>query len=124
MECKTGVLLGKAVFTQYRETQHVTYGFTALGHTFEDGWSPREEGCSELQHFLMLHRNHELRVLPETVERYSGDLGIPQSFPDDDKTTDPEYNRAAFFLRDTGKPDPVKEAEELPESLIKRLQEF
>ena len=72
----------------------------------------------------MLHRNHELRVLPDTVEKYAGNLGIPQSFPDDDKTADPEYNRTAFFLRDVGRPDPENEADDLPESVIERLREF
>lgn len=124
MECKTGVLLGKPVRTQYKGIQHESYGFGGLGHTFGDGWEPREHRCSELQHFMMLHRNHELRVLPDTVEKYAGDLGIPQSFPDDDKTTDQEFNRTAFFLKDTGKPDPVKEADELPPSLIERLRKF
>lgn len=123
MECKTGVLLGKSVFTRYKNSEHVTYGFENLGCTSEDGWSPYEQGCSELQHFLMLHRNHELRVLPDTAQKYAGDLDIPQSFPCADDS-DPEYDRTAFFLKDTGVPDPEKEADELPESVIDRLREF
>lgn len=124
MECKTGVLLGKAVYTKYKGIENLTYGFENLGLTSEASWKPDPDGCSKLQHFLMLHRNHELRVLPDTVHKYAGDLGVPQSFPCDADDADPEYNKTTFFLSDTGKPDPEKEADELPESVIERLREF
>jgi hypothetical protein len=124
MECKTGIHLGKTVYTKYEGVDQVTLGFDLLGSTSEHAWSPSAKNCTDLQHFLILHRTHELRVLPETVGKYASELSVPHSFPTFDDDPDPEYNRIAFLSQDPGKPDPVKEGDELPEDVIKKLRIF
>jgi hypothetical protein len=69
-----------------------------------------------------LHRTHELRVLPDTVEKYASDIGFPQSFPELDRRW-PE-NRVNFLETDVGTPDPDREATELPPDVIKVLRSF
>ena len=83
-------------------------------------------GCAEVQHFLMLHRTHELRVLSDNVEKYAKHVGFPQTFPvhEEGEGGDFRYTREAFFNTDTGCPDPEKELENLPTELVEKLKNF
>jgi hypothetical protein len=123
MECKAGIHLGKTVNTRYKDIDSDTYGFSTLGHTTENGWRGSEDSFADLQHFLMKHRTHELRVLPDTVDIYAADIGFPHSFPCSDDS-DPEYSRSAFLASDVGCPSPQAEMEKLPDSVIEKLKEF
>jgi hypothetical protein len=126
MDCKVGVHLGKATSVRYSESYKPTYGFDALGISRGNAWEPDANGCAELQHFLMLHRTHELRVLADNVEKFAADVGFPHSFPvhDDDEGGDISYRKSTFFNSDVGTPDPEQEIETLPEALIEKLKTF
>lgn len=124
MDCKSGVHLGKAVHTRYKSVSNPTYGFSSIGYTYEDGWRPNQEGTEELQHFLMMHRTHELRVLSERADKYAADIGFPQSWPSEGNSFDPPNDRQTFLETSAGIPDPEKEIENLPEELIRKLKTF
>ena len=71
----------------------------------------------------MVHRTHELRVLPDTVmqyETYGSRTFIDNIIDEDDD--EPMSNRQMFFEKSIEPPDPVAEADNLPDELIKRLQ--
>lgn len=125
LDCRTGIYLGKTVYTQYEDIDHQTLGFNLIGYSSdEQSWEPNIKVCANLQHFLMLHRTHELRVLPDTVQKYESFIGIPQSFPTTNDDPDPSSNRKLFFSQDAGKPDPEKEANDLPQDVIEKLKLF
>jgi len=70
-----------------------------------------------IQSFLIRHRLHEVRVLPDTLEKYEkkGSDGIPKDLID--------YDRIHPFLNiPMSEPLPVEEADMLPPDLIKRLK--
>lgn len=122
MQCKTGLNLGKAVKTHYDGVPKQTYGFDALGHSSQGPYTPSIPHLELLQHFLMLHRTHELRVLPDTVAKYVTDIGFPQSFPELDRRW-PE-SRVNFLEIDVGTPDPEREVDELAPDVVKVLRSF
>lgn len=125
IDCKTGVELGKTVYIQYKDIEKKSLGFNLLGYSDnEKSWKPNKKECSTLQHFLILHRTHELRVLPDTVDKYASFVGVPQSFPTDNDDPDPLYNRKIFLSQDVGKPEPEQEANNLPNSVIEKLKKF
>lgn len=123
-ECKTGLLLGKSIHVEYPEYDVTSYGFSSMGSlkNIKDN-SHAIQTCEDLQHFLMLHRCHELRVLPSEADRYAEHVGIPNSFPFGDDA-EPEYNRAGFYRSETKIPDGRSEADAFPEELIKKLNSF
>lgn len=125
MSCKNGIQLGKSIHVKYRGMPEKTYGFSLMGTQKEGIWVPDVRCCSSLQHFLMLHRAHELRVLSEHVEKYAKHSTVPYSFPMlDFDENDGEHSRYNFFSTSPSKPDPAKEADELPEDLIAKLKQF
>ncbi len=77
-----------------------------------------------VQYFLMLHRLHELRVLPDTVDMYASVDCVPSAFPTTDDDFDPIYNRKLFLSEDVGIPDPDKEAVNISDELKSKLKEF
>jgi hypothetical protein len=123
MECKTGIHLGKTVCARYKDVNKDTYGFSSLGHTSGNSWHGTEESFADLQHFLILHRTHELRVLPDTVDVYATDLGFPHSFPCEENG-DVQYSRSVFLQSDVGYPDPKKEMQNLPDDVVEKLKKF
>ena len=124
MKCRTGVLLGKAVRRKYEGTEAETTGFTALffkrgGGSFD---SQILDDVECLDHFLMMHRTHELRVLPDSIEKHMKGVDFPESFPVDEDSTDPSFNRLTFLNQPVGKVDPAREADELDVDTIVALK--
>ncbi len=124
-DCEDGLalLLGKAIFVHYEGREKQNFGFASLGGDMGGHWQSAQKGCEELSHFLMLHRGHELRVVPDVIDGPPYGVDLPQGFPSDDDTSDPNFNRSVFFARDPVKPDPEADAANLPAELIRRLRE-
>ncbi|MCY7296227.1 hypothetical protein [Alteromonas sp. a30] len=123
MDCKSGILLGKTVEAKYSDITKSTSGFSELG-TNKDHWHFNYKCAVNLQHFLMLHRGHELRVLPDTVDKLARDKGFPNTWVGENNDPDPDYDRLSFLNQDVGIPDPESEMENLPNELLERLSKF
>jgi len=126
MECRTGVNLGKPVKRTYENVGEESIGFSSL--VFTEGakhasYNYLLRSVEELDHFLMLHRSHELRVLPETADLHATDIGFPNSFPVDDDSSK-EYNRLVFLSQSVGEVDPCRDLESLKPEIIKNLEKF
>lgn len=123
LDCNRAVLLSKPIGIRYPGQDDMTFGFSSLTSPDSDQWQPSAEGCAELQHFMMLHRTHELRVLSEHVNKHvRGD--VPGGFPSSADDPDPDYNSKVFFGTVVDPPAPETEADDLPPDLIKRLQQL
>lgn len=122
MDCKSGVLLGKTTFAKFGSEN--TYSFDQFGFQGDEQWVQSYNNIIDVQHFMMLHRTHELRVLPDTVDRYATDIGVPHTSPGFDDDTDPLSNRLIFLDSDVGTPDPESEANNLPNELVEKLKRF
>jgi hypothetical protein len=126
LDCKQGVGLSKIITVRYEAGDRETYGFDALGETADGAWEPIASACAEVQHFLMLHRTHELRVLPEHIEKYFDENTEPVRVvtrdTDEYELDDYEYSRSEFFAADPGKLDPGAEADALPPHVIRKLR--
>ena len=124
IDCKTGLLLGKSIHVKFPEYDVSSYGFSSIGSlkNIEEN-SYAIQTCEDLQHFMMLHRCHELRVLPSEADKFAKHVGVPHSFPVDDDA-EPEYNRRLFFKSDTKVPDSKSETDALSEELIEKLNSF
>ena len=124
LDCGDGVLLGKPVKGGGPGPGPGTLGFETLGRQGDEGWAPAAEGAANLAHFLMLHRCHELRVLPETAGALATREEFPTAWPDQPGDPDPAHDRTRFLARDPGRPDPVAETAALPERVKARIAEF
>ena len=126
MECKDGVNLGKKHNRKYPIAEKCTLGFASLDFSLDVKGQPGgvllEVEC--LDHFLMLHRTHELRVLPDLADKYSTDLGFPHSFPTLDDDGSEEYSREAFLNIDLGDVDPEEDMVNLSNDVIEKLKKF
>lgn len=124
MDCKTGIILGNPVRRDYKGIEEESTGLTSF--TFEEGDTNEHllRKTEILEHFLVMHRSHEIRILPETVDQYSTHIGIPQSFPLFDDDPSPEDNRLVFLRQPVGTLDPQREADDLPPDVVSRLKEF
>jgi hypothetical protein len=116
------VYLGKSTSATFAPNNLKYFGFSNIGHMSSGEWRPDGDGCARLQHFLMVHRSHELRVLPEYIEQYATEQALPSGFPTNEEDDDPDYNLIDFFKQNAGTPDPHKEADDLPLSLVDRLR--
>lgn len=114
MQCKSGVLLGKAVPVTY--SAESCFGFSQLGEALG-------EGFLDVQQFLMAHRLHELRVLPGNVERFASDLGVPHSFPSSGDI-DGIQEREALARRTREAPNPEGDLSNLDPDLLDKLSLF
>ena len=125
MDCGDGVLLGKPRLTTHPGASGESFGFSALrGGGPETEWAADRDAAAALDHFLMLHRGHELRVLAETAGDLAAKDGFPTGWPDLPDDPDPAHDRRRFLDRDPGRPDPVAETEALPEHVKARIAEF
>ena len=126
MECKDGVSLGKKQHRKYPIAEKRTLGFASLDFSLDvkdqpDGVLLNVE-C--LDRFLMLHRTHELRVLPELAAKYSTDVAFPHSFPTVDDQGSEEYSRKVFLSTDLGDVDPEEDMANLSNDVIEKLKKF
>lgn len=112
--------LGKPIKVRYRENPQENFGFAWLGGGI-GSWSPSYEGVADLQQFLVIHRGHELRVLPGSAG--GANVAIEFLFPDDDDTTDPHFNRTAFFEHEDAVLDVELDRQRVPESVLKKLKD-
>jgi len=124
LDCKTGVNLGKAIHASYPDCEVSTYGFNNLGSSALGEWKPSLDNLINVQHFLMLHRGHELRVLPDTAEKYANDIGFPHSWPDSNDDLDENHNRLKYLEQKVLKPSPENELDILPQEVIEKLKTF
>ncbi|GAC1032636.1 hypothetical protein thsps21_34650 [Pseudomonas sp. No.21] len=122
MDCRVGVVLGKSIAIKYMDfPEHKFFGFSELGGG--GVWQPSIGGCADLQQFLVVHRVHELRVLPESVDMYADNVGVPHSSPDGN-CGDSEYSRTKFFTGSVEKPNPELDKVRITEELIEKLRRF
>lgn len=121
VDCGTSIHLGKTVAVNYKGVADSKVGFAALGDCEDAGNDCSNGAWAELQHFLMVHRGHELRVVPETVQHR--DSSIEFVFPTDDDTNDPLFNRSTFFESGNCEPDPITDANNLSDDVIRRLKD-
>lgn len=124
MECRSGINLGKAVLTRYGPNQPENYGFSGLGYFEGAKWVPELDEVVNLDHFLMLHRGHELRVLPDTVQVHVTDGAFPDSWPDMDGDVDLNHDRTRFLQQVPRKPDADAELKTLSDDVIEKLSRF
>ncbi|WP_020405396.1 hypothetical protein [Hahella ganghwensis] len=122
IDCNEGLDLGKTFKIRLSTDDRESYGFDAIGglginRELGDKAVYVEETIEFLQFFLMKHRLHEIRVLPDTVKKYEtqNSSGIPDPYPDYEKYG--EYMKAPIV-----KPDPDKEADILDKALIEKLK--
>jgi len=120
LDCGTSIHLGKAVAVNYEDVADTKVGFASLSCSKDARKKFSRGAWAELQHFLMVHRGHELRVVPETVQHL--DSSIEFVFPTDNDTNDPLFNRSIFFENGNCKPDSIKDAEKLSNDVIRRLK--
>ena len=118
LDCGRSIHLGKTIGVEYSGIEGVKTGFAMLGGNNVSGWQPSKEVVEELQHFLFVHRGHELCVVPETVNNRAPEIEF--AFPTDDETSDPLFNRSSFFAQDVTKAD--AEDDQLADDVILRLK--
>lgn len=123
MDCKSGILLGKTIEAQYPDITNPSVGFSEFGAN-KDFWEFNYECSVNLQHFMMLHRGHELRVLPDTVDKFSTEKGFPNRWVGENNDPDPDYDRLDFLNSSVGHPNPKSEAETLACDVIEKLSKF
>lgn len=119
VDCEIGIYLSKPISISYCAGSVNTFGFAELGGDGAQDWEPSPTGTALLQHFLMLHRGHEIRVLSQHTDRFTGEVDFPKNVYDIDETEESELN---FLRLDVGIPDPYSEPETYPESLIEKLR--
>ncbi|WP_152032919.1 hypothetical protein [Gallaecimonas mangrovi] len=125
MDCKTGVLLGKTVsLGKYIGCLDNIYGFSHFSARVNGEWVFEEENILNIQQFFVIHRGHELRVLPDTVEKYVENSSFPHSWPSEDNDVDERFDRVKFFEVNVSNIDPKKETEDLPIDLINKIKRF
>jgi hypothetical protein len=120
IDCLESISLGKAVSARYRKQNTKSYAFDNLGmgggeNQVKDHWEPDIDGCEVLSHFLMLHRTHELRVLPDSVLNV-----ISLNFPINDEYDD--YSYTEFLNSELKRPRSDEDAEKVPADVIYRIQ--
>jgi len=120
LDCGTSIHLGKTISVNYEDVADSKFGFASLGCSKDVSEKFLSGAWAELQHFLMVHRGHELRVVPETVQYLNSSIEFV--FPTDDDTNDPLFNRSIFFENANSKPDPIKDADNLSNDVIRRLK--
>lgn len=124
MECKSGIYLGKATNTKYGDDLQNTFGFSDIGSYDGSRWKASENTVINISHFLMLHRLHELRVLPDSVERFADDKGFPHSWPDTDDDPDILHNRKYFLQKEITTPNPDEDINNLSDEAILKIKKF
>lgn len=125
LDCGEGVILGKPKVVRYANCSGEAFGFSALGLSAAGKlWEPSAKSGEVLDHFLMLHRGHELRVLPGTVERFAERESFPTSWPDQDNDEDPAYDRLKFLSSHAPRPDPQADLENVSDETRKKIRRF
>jgi len=125
MDCKVGIDLGKTFNHVPTGSATKSFGFESVGGRTPEMNDNGDSGiyCMEfidvLQLFLLKHRTHELRVLPESIQMYEEHLGggVPNSWPSSDEYQD-------YLKQDLDPPDPVLEAQSLDDGVIAKLKNF
>jgi hypothetical protein len=131
MDCGAWLVVGKYVRIHDARLKQDVYGFAFLSDGHRDdvdaihksAWDQLHEKWRYLDHFLMRHRGHEIRVLPEElVGRFESEV-FPVYRPEEPDVLDgtPHEN---YYLTPTGTPDQTRDAELAPEKVTKRLQEL
>ncbi|WEQ50803.1 hypothetical protein LV478_02030 (plasmid) [Komagataeibacter oboediens] len=129
MDCGEVVDLGKAIKFREPKLKKEIYGFAFLNDGHDDVETSEMSPVTiltwrYLEHFLMRHRGHELRVLPgDLVEKYENDY-FPVYAPGDPFGTDEYVPEESYYSSHTGKPNQEKDANSVPENVIKRLLEM
>src|SRR3569623_1543933 len=109
MDCNEGASLPKLHFTTYEEVGEATLGL--LGSTVDGKWVPDRELCMLIDHFLVIHRGHELRLLSE--------LAAQGDFPREIFYSDVEEPDSLDFLRrPVGVDDARAELDAYPDELL------
>jgi hypothetical protein len=132
MDCGEWLVLGKHVRIYDRRLEKTVYGFAFISDGHNDDCEQTQKSTEEqlhrfwryLQHFMMRHRGHELRVLPyELVGPYENDL-FPQYAPGDPAGSLDYVPKENYYLSPTGIPDQDRDAKLIPESVVRRLEEM
>ncbi|MBU2713400.1 hypothetical protein [Zooshikella harenae] len=116
MDCGEGFSLGEAIFIKYNSVQEITYGYSAITNN-DNPWSILELKAAQIQHFLMQHRLHEIRVLPQGVEKYTGSGDFPSSYLRYD-------NIKQYLATKVKKPQPDVDLNNINQCVIETLKGF
>ncbi|NTI88987.1 hypothetical protein G6L87_18085 [Agrobacterium rhizogenes] len=131
MDCGEWLSIGKAQRIYDGRLEQTVYGFASICDGHSNDYNGKPEWVRDLfhrewrylDHFLMRHRGHELRVLPEELAgRFENDT-FPYYRPEDPTIIDgaPEEN---YYLTPTGIPDQTQDAMLTPQSVKERLREL
>lgn len=85
----------------------------------QDGWKPFSRGVADLQQFLVIHRGHELRVIPDTLDDMESNSAYLNAEQSDLHGQLP--SRMTFFQKDDAVLDPQADKYRVPAAT---LEEF
>jgi len=97
IDCSMSILLGRPTSVKYQEFPQQKFGFAMLG-SGRSGWEPFDRGVADLQQFLVIHRGHELRVIPDTIGEMESNADNLDGYETDQQ--DRLLSRMAFFQND------------------------
>jgi len=131
MHCGERLNVGEAVEVHEPRLQRDIHCFALITDNHDDqhhNWPEAElnelrEHWRYVDHFLMRHRGHEIRVLPEKLVREFESDTFPQ-YPAAERAILDGANEENYYLTPTGIPHQAKEAAFMKESVGWRLNEL
>lgn len=125
MDCKCGLDLGRAVKSYVGEGRKPRFSYESIGGAYislgQDDNEPVYdiEFVEVLQQFMLRHHMHELRVMPETIQKYESEGGnsILDCLVD--------YEDYQEYINETfEKPNPKEECEQATDELKRKISNF
>lgn len=125
MDCKCGLDLGRLVKSSVGSEKKKGFAYESMGGYLQQLSSGGVEANYDnefievLQQFMLRHHMHELRIMPETVQKYESESG--------DGILDGLINYESYgkFLNELPEqPSPEKEVNKISDYLIKKIREF
>lgn len=132
MECGEWHALGKSYKFHNISLKKDLYGFAFISDGHDDDFEKSDQITIDmvhrhwryLQHFLMRHRGHEIRVLPEAlIGPYETEF-FPQYSPGDPAASWDYAPVENYYLAPVGVPDQDEDAKAVSEDVVRRLEEM
>lgn len=132
MDCGEWFALGKSVEIQDPSLKKDVYGFAFISDGHDDEFAKADASTIKmvhtswryLQHFLMRHRGHEIRVLPEALIGPYESVSFPQYAPNDPSASLDFVPEENYYLSPTGLPNQEEDAMSVPQEVLHRLAEM
>ena len=132
MDCGERFSLGKSVEIQDTRLNKGVYGFAFISDGHDDEFERADPSTKRmvhtswryLQHFLMRHRGHEIRVLPEALIGPYESVSFPQYAPHDPSGSLDFVPEENYYLSPTGLPTQEQDAKSVPQEVLNRLEEL